>query len=119
MKKKRNPQFTTDEAQTATLLVTEGWGVCLREYKYKYPRVIIGMCDKEALKPAERVFKTKIIASRKTKTVCPPHLFPSDGKGTWIITKTGKPAEQLVKHLKPLLTKEFSKKWEQVLKECR
>jgi len=123
MKKKRNPQFTTDEAQTATLLVTEGWAGChrarIRGKWYRYPRIRIGICDKEALEPAARVFKTTIGVHREKTIRCPPHLFPPDGLGFWEISKVGKPAEQLVEHLKPLLTKEFLKKWEKIRETCR
>jgi hypothetical protein len=83
MKRKRN--FTTEEAQTATLLVTEGSSLCIRERKWKYPRIVINMCDKEALIPAARVFKTKIIADRKKIIICPPHLFPPTEKDHGIL----------------------------------
>ena len=60
-KVKRNPEFTIDEAQTATPLVTEGTPGChVTRLGYRSPRIRIRMCDRNALLPAERVFKTAI-----------------------------------------------------------
>jgi len=121
-RRKRNPRFTADELQTASLLVAEGSITCIPSRKdrvYKYPRVRISMCDKEALEPAQRVFGTTIAPHTRKVRACPPHLFPPEGKGIWEITRTGKTAKQIIEHLKPLLTREFLRKWEKVLEECR
>jgi len=126
-RRKRNPQeFTTDEAQTASLILTEGTPVCAwserrfdKAYRYYYPRIAIDMCDKDALLPAQRVLKTKLIASKSKRQKCPTHLFPPDGRGIWRIAKVGRGAEQAIERLKPLLTKEFLTKWETAKKRCR
>jgi len=92
---RRNPEFTTDEIRTATLLVTEGTSTCVpARGKYPkthyYPRLEIRMCDKEALKPAEKVLGTQITKQKTTKFECPPHLYPPDGKGIWLLQKQEK-----------------------------
>ncbi len=123
-KRKRNPRFTTDEIQTATRLVDEGYPTCAsfpKKYKqkvYRYLRLGIGMCDKEALEPVARVFGTKIKKSTSKRVMCPPHLFPPDGKGRWEVVTTGKRAEHVIERLKPLLTKEFLRKHEEAKRKC-
>lgn len=69
MEMRRKPQpFTIDEVQTATLILTEGGFECVETRPgYVYPRVRIAMCDREALLPAERTFKTKIGARAKRR----------------------------------------------------
>jgi len=118
-KRKRNPQFTSDEAQTATLLGTEGTTTCTTIEQRRYPSLRIRVCDKELLEPASRVFKTTIYPIHVKRQMCKPHLFPPEGKGMWQVSKTGKPAEQLVEHLKPLHTKEFIRKWEKNRTTCQ
>lgn len=83
MKRKRNPnQFTVDETQTATLIVTEGHLLCHRRtrrldktYYYKYPSVRIRMCDREALEPAARVFGVSITRELSKRIKCPQNSF--------------------------------------------
>lgn len=126
-KRKHDPaEFTTDEAQTAILLVTEGYLECRksevehkgRVYYYRYPRVQIGMCDREALEPASRAFGTKIMGIRTKKVKCPPHLYPPEGRGIWRVAVTGKRAERLIHHLSPILTQEFKRKWNETKRKC-
>jgi len=119
-----NPNgFTTDEYQTATLLATEGASTCFAETKkgkkYLYPQIKVRMCDKEALLPAARALQHPILASRQKKTICPPHLFPPEGKGAWLIVVTGSPAQKAMQRLNPLLTTEFKRKWQQTEQRCQ
>jgi len=122
VKRKRNPQeLTIDEIITATRLVDEGATECAkvktRYGEWRYPQFTIEMCDKEALQPVARVFGTTI-GRAKSKTIeCPPHLFPPDGKGRWRVRT--KRTEQIVARLKPLLTKEFLRKYEDLKRRCR
>jgi len=126
-RRRRNPQeFTPDEYQTAKLLVTDGSPICHwtteiykgKKRRYAYPALWIGVCDREALEPASRLFGTKISPSRQRKQVCPTHLFPPDGRGRWVVVTTGRRAERIAERLKPLLTKEFLRKWEAKLRKC-
>lgn len=98
MRRRRNPQrpFTADEIWTAALLVAEGTATCTSStrrigkirYREWYPAIQIKMCDRKALEPAERVFfPAKIRKSKTKKIICPPHLFPPDGKGRWVLQK--------------------------------
>jgi len=124
MPRKRNPQrFTTDEAQTATLLVTEGSSFCRLERRpyglYRYPILQIGMCDREALLPAQRVFRTKIIAGTEERIQCLPHLFPPDGRGRWWLRTLGTHADRVVDRVNPFLTTEFKRKWQQTKQRCQ
>lgn len=115
-KRRRNPDgFTTDEAQTAARLVDEGYNV---RRQHRHPYIGVKMCDREAPEPVERVFGTRIYPVREKTVTCPPHLFPPDGKGSWVIEKGGKPAKELIERLKPLLTKEFIRKHEANIKRC-
>jgi len=76
-RKRRNPnQFTADEAQTATLINTEGTSFCHKYNKVRYPTVEIKMCDRDALLPAERVLGTRIYPARRKRIECPPEYFP-------------------------------------------
>jgi len=123
LKRRRKPeQFTIDEAQTATLINTEGTFACWRHTvkgrKYAYAGIRISMCDKEALLPAEKVFKTKIIHAKTKRIECPPELFPPNGKGYYLAQVSGKPAHQIMERLKALITKDKYKKWQQTLKTC-
>jgi len=123
-RKRRNPNgFTTDEAQTATLLVTEGSTTCRRVARrgrlYRYPLLQIGMCDRQALEPTERVFGTKIMRGTETTVQCPSHLFPPDGKGRWWARTLGTHAERVINRLDPLLTAEFKRKWQQTKQRCK
>jgi len=110
-KRARNPkQFTTDEAQTASLLVGEGFGACHTSVRradkiYRYPQLRIAMCDKEALEPASRVFASPIKKHKEKRLICPRHLYPPDGKGIYYVAKTGHPAQKIIDRLQPLLTK--------------
>jgi len=124
--RKRNPEvFTTDEAQTATLIYTEGALMCKthREFKgryvYKLPMIRIRMCQKEGLEPASRVFGTKIIAVKSKQISCPPELFPPDGKGTWEVQKLGKTTLQIMNRLSPLLPTYTKQKWQRILQKCK
>ncbi|NVM23527.1 MAG: hypothetical protein HWN68_17310 [Desulfobacterales bacterium] len=117
-KRKRN-RFTLDEAQTATLINTEGTVFCHRYDKLRYPTVEIKMCDRDALKPAERVFGTVIYPARRKRIECPPEYFPPHGRGSWAIRSTGKKAKKTMKRLKPLLSKRRKKRWKKIVKECR
>ena len=117
MRKRRNPithkDLTIDEARTATLLVTEGTALCkavvVRGRRYVYPTLRIGMCDREALEPAEEVMKARAFPNRTKRRICRPDMFPPDGKGIWRIGKGGKEAQELINRLDPLLTKEFKR----------
>jgi len=111
-------RLTTDEAQTATLLVTEGSPHCYKVRKWRYPALAIGMCDREALEPASRVFHRAITTARSKERSCPPEDFPPDGKGYWFIRTTGTKAEKVVKRLNPLLTTKFRRRWKKILEEC-
>ncbi|KPV62639.1 MAG: hypothetical protein AOA65_1688 [Candidatus Bathyarchaeota archaeon BA1] len=123
-RRKRNPnQFTTDEAQTATLIYAEGAFVCSREirdkYRYAYPMIEIRMCAKEGLEPASRVFGTKIRAIR-TKTIeCPPELFPPDGKGRWGSSCERGDSTKAIQRLAPLIPEYHKQKWRKLLERCR
>jgi len=123
-KRARNPkQFTTDEAQTASLLVGEGFGACHTSVRrtdkiYRYPQLRTAMCDKEALEPASRVFASPIKKHKEKRLICPRHLYPPDGKGIYYVAKTGHPAQKIIDRLEPLLTKEFIRKWEETKKRC-
>jgi len=122
--RKRNPnQFTTDRIRTADLIITEGHLGCAKKYDhprlYTYPRIVIGMCDREALEPASRTLKVGIIANKLRQIQCPPTLFPPDGKGYWKVEKWGKPAQKAMQQLAPLLTEHTRKKWQETLKRCR
>ncbi len=123
-KRRGNPkeEYTTDEARTAQNILDEGALSCVRDYRYKPPlaikRLLIRMCDKEALEPAARVFGTTIRKEIQKRTTCRPDLFPPDGKGIWVVTKDGKPLEQIIKRLDPLLTKEFKRKWKNLEERC-
>ena len=117
--------FTTDEIITATLLVTEGYSSCStltkrtdKTYTYRRPYIRITMCDREALEPAARVFRNPIAKHKEKEIKCPPHLYPPNGKGRWYVTTLGRRAEAITQKLKPLLTKEFLRKWEQTKKRC-
>lgn len=90
-----------------------------RGKKYSYPSIKINMCDREALEQVERVFKTRIYQDKQKTVTCPRHLFPPNGKGYWVISKSGKPAEELIARLEPLLTTEFKRKWKRKQQECR
>jgi len=84
-----------------------------------YPRIEIRMCDREALEPTQRVLGTKITRSpHRKKRLCPPHLYPPDGRGIWRIGVTGGKAKQIVQRLSSLLTKEYLRKWQGHLKKC-
>lgn len=118
-KRRRNRvnRFTLDEAQTATLIATEGSVFCHKKNK-RYIEIKIAMCDREALEPAQRTFGTTIYPSRRTATQCPPKQFPPDGKGIWEIRLTGKKAKRVMKRLEPLTTKHLTEKWRKLLKRC-
>jgi len=124
MPRKRNPNgFTTDEAQTASLIMSEGTFACLfRRYNqkalYGYPRTIVRMCDKEALEPASRVFGRPIYPAKTKGYTCPPRLFPPDGRGIWRLEQTGTPAEKVIERLKPLLSQEALRKWNATKQRC-
>jgi len=126
MPKRRNAKrFTPQEIQTATLINTEGTIGCYRAktaraktYYYRYPRIAIRMCAKDALKPAEKVFGRKITRTTSKNVMCPPELFPPNGKGIWVIDVTAKKAKQIYTQLEPLLTNERRKQWEETIKHC-
>jgi len=126
-RRKRNPnQFTTEEIQTATLIETEGSLGCRtltvkkdKRYGYRYPRVVIGMCNREALEPAQKVFGTNIIADPSKEIQCPPELFPPEGKGRWRVEATAKHAERIMAQLEPLLTTYTKKRWKKILETCK
>jgi len=121
MRRRRNPnRFTTDEAQTATLMMAEGSLSCWRRnHKYVYPAIDIRMCDREALEPASRVLKKKLGKATATTIQCPPQDFPPDGKGIWRVSTVGQPAKQAVQRLSPLLTQRFKRKWQETVERCK
>jgi len=127
MPRKRNPNgFTIEDIQTAELIKTEGHIGCAhktmrkdRTYRYRYPTVVIGMCNRPALEPASKVFRTAIIADRTKKQHCTPQDFPPDGRGFWRLEALGKTAERVMENLNPLLTEKERKKWQQILQTCR
>jgi len=123
LKRKRNSNsFTTDEAQTATLIYTEGSFICRRKKKkgrfYQYPMIRIGMCSKEGLEPASRVFGTKIAKAGSKKPICPSELYPPDGKGCWRVSISGTKADRIMERLKPLIPPYYVNKWETVKGRC-
>lgn len=79
-----NPeQFTTDEAQTATLAYTEGGPKCHKRPYGTYRYIAIGSCVKDALQPAQRAFPhRRIVPDRTGAVVCPPELFPQTEKAS-------------------------------------
>lgn len=117
-KRKSNPEFTTDEARTAQNITDEGSFACWRRKGYAYPEISVRMCDRETLEPTSGVFGTKITTTRSKYFECPPELFPPDGKGRWKAHATGRRAERIIERLKPLLTANTIKKWEENLKKC-
>jgi len=126
-KRSRNPnQFTTDQIQTATLIETEGSLDCRtlttkkdKAYTYRYPRIAIGMCNRQALEPAEKVFGTHIYADRSTEIQCPPELFPPEGKGRWKIEAVAGTAKRTMQSLDPLLTDHTKKRWKKIQETCK
>lgn len=125
MTKKRNPQeFTIDEAQTATLIMTEGTMYCRKaiektRHMRPAPRISIRMCDREALEPASRVFQLPIGKHKYKRITCQPELFPPDGKGQWAITIEGKHAIQIMQRLTPLLTTYTKQRWGKLIEKCK
>jgi len=114
-RRRKNPEFTTDEAQTATLIVTEGSFRC----KEKLPTIRIGMCQKGALEPASRVFGTKIFPARTRKRIlCKPEDFPPDGRGYWAVETAGRRADYHMERLKPLIPHSTYKKWQETKARC-
>lgn len=122
-RRRRNPDgFTTDEARTAQLLIDEGWTTCARQRMngtYAYPLIGADACDKEQLKPAEKVFPAKIVPMTTKEPTCPKHLFPPEGRGKWTIRTRGREAEKVILKLKPLLTKEFLRKYQETKETCK
>lgn len=116
---KRRRKLTLDEAQTATLINTEGTVFCHKYDKLRYPTVEIKMCDRDALLPAERVFGTKIYPARRKRIECPPEYFPPKGRGSWAIRSTGKKAQRTMKRLEPLISRRRKKRWRKVVETCR
>jgi len=109
-----NPNgFTTDEAQTATLAYTEGTASCKGRKGYQYPRVVIGLCVKEGLAPAERAFKRAIYPAKSKRIRCKPQDFPPEGKGRWQFDLHPEDIQKLA----PLIPKSYldgwRKKWEE------
>jgi len=125
--RKHNPnRFTTEQIRTADLIMTEGHIGCAhktsrkdRTYRYKYPTVVIGMCNRPALEPASKVFRTAIIADRTKKQHCRPQDFPPDGRGFWRLEAVGTTAKRVMTQLDPLLTPREREKWQKVLRNCR
>jgi len=119
-KAKNKTNFTIDEAQTATLMYTEGSPACSTTHRngrhYSYPRLEIRMCVKEALEPASRTFGTKIGLAKEKKVVCPPDLTP-EGKGVWQVAVSGKRLKRNLERLSPLIPKYYTDKWKKVWKE--
>ncbi len=114
--------YTMDEALTAAYIVAEGTFKC-RKMKgggrlYSYPVIRIAMCDRQALEPVSRVFRTSIKSERRRKRECPPHLFPPDGMGSWVVEKVGWGAIRLMERLAPLMTGDKLKGWEEILRRC-
>jgi len=122
-KRRRNPQeFTIDEARTAQNIIDEGSFFChgrMDKRPYYYPEIKISMCVREALEPASRVFRTSTRADRVKTVVCPPELFPPNGRGRWTISIMGTPAERIMERLKPLIPQYHQRQWETVKNECR
>jgi len=122
-----NPDgFTTEEAQTATLILTEGYITCRtskrvtnKTHIYRYPRIGISMCDREALLPAEKVLRTSIHGQKTKQKSCPIELYPPEGKGTWRLEVSGKKAQEIYNRLEPLLTTVAKTKWKKVKQACK
>ncbi len=123
MKAKTRVSLTVDEAMTIGLISGEGTFGCRTETRngktYVYPVIRIKMCDREALEPAARALGVSISHIDSKAVVCPPHLFPPDGRGEWTVTKVGAGAVAFMEKARPFLSKEVWRKWESKLRECK
>jgi len=100
-------------------VLSEGYPTCHRSDYKVYPAIIIKMCTRKSLEPAERVFGTKIGKSKSRKIICSPKDFPPDGKGAWRIRVVGGHAIHIMNRLKPLIPHWFQTEWEKTRKRCK